>query len=147
MKGILKWPLILAAVVVVVRVVVERAGAPVSVSSLLSVAALHTLLVPLYFAIRIGTNGVQRPYWTLIKLVGIYVVLTRAMIIPTYWLARIYGWTEPRFGGLAGSDPFTGFIGIPFATAAMWIGASLVFGGLIGSIVIFALRSRMAPAQ
>jgi hypothetical protein len=63
LRGILKWPLIIAAVIVVLRVVVEPAGTPVTVSNMLSVVALHTLLVPLYFAIRIGMSGVQRPCW------------------------------------------------------------------------------------
>jgi amino acid transporter len=149
LQGILKWPLIIAAVVVVLRVVMERAGAPVTVSNLLSVVALHTLLVPLYFAIRIGRSGVQRPYWMLIKLVAIYVVLTRAMIILTYWLARIYEWKEPRFAGLTGPGvtPFTGFIAIPFLTAALWISASLVVGGMIGTIVVAVLRSRITARQ
>jgi hypothetical protein len=146
LKGILKWPLIIAAVIVVLRVVVERAGAPVSVSNMLSVVALHTLLVPLYVAIRIGLSGVPRPYWMLIKLVAIYVVLTRAMIVLTYWLARIYRWQAPRFAGLFGPDvtPFRGFIAVPFLTAGLWIGASLVVGGTIGTIVVVVLRSRMA---
>jgi hypothetical protein len=146
LKGILKWPLIIAAVIVVLRVVVERAGAPVSVSNMLSVVALHTLLVPLYVAIRIGLSRVPRPYWMLIKLVAIYVVLTRAMIVLTYWLARIYRWQAPRFTGLFGPDvtPFRGFIAVPFLTAGLWIAVSLVVGGTIGTIVVVVLRSRMA---
>ena len=54
MQGILKWPLIVAAIVVVLRVIVERAGAPAAVSNLLSVAPLMTVLGPLYFALQIG---------------------------------------------------------------------------------------------
>jgi hypothetical protein len=143
LRGILKWPLIIAAMIVVLRVVVERAGAPVTVSNMLSVVALHLLIGPLYFAIRIGRSRVERPYWMLIKLVAIYVVLTRSMIILTYWLARIFEWQEPRFGGLFGPGvtPFTGFIAIPFLTAGMWIAASLVVGGAIGTIVVAVLRS------
>jgi hypothetical protein len=45
-KGILKWPLIIAAVVVVLRVVVEQAGAPGVVANVLSVVALHYLYWP-----------------------------------------------------------------------------------------------------
>src|SRR4030095_7794346 len=132
LKGILKWPLIVAAVVVVLRVIAERAGAPAIVSSSLSVVALHTLIGPLYFAVQIGLSGAPHPYGLLMKLIGIYVVLTRAMILPTYWLARIFQWPEPRFAGLAGTDvsPFVGFIRVPVLTAAFWIVASLVFGGI-----------------
>ena len=145
MKGILKFPLIAAAVVVVLRVIVERAGAPVVVSNMLSVAALHTLLGPLYFAVRIGGASTQRPYLMLIKLIGIYAIWTRAMILPTYWLARIFGWPEPRFAGLAGPHvtPFVGFIALPFVTAGFWIAASIAIGGAIGATALAIVRSRI----
>lgn len=138
MKGILKWPLIIAAVVVVLRVVVEQSGTPDAIANLLSVVALHFLIVPVYLAIRIGKSEVSRPYATLLKLVALYVVLTRAMVLPTYWLARIYEWPQPRFAGLAGTDvtPFTGYIAVPFLTAAFWIVASIIFGGIVGAIII-----------
>ena len=44
LKEILKWPLIVAAIVVILRVILERAGAPAAVSNMLSVAALTTVL-------------------------------------------------------------------------------------------------------
>jgi len=142
-KGLLKGPLILAAVVVVVRVLVEQSGAPNSVANLLSVVALHLLIVPVYFAIRIAKSSVSNPYATLFKLVTLYVVFARAMVLPTYWLARIYEWPQQRFGGLAGADAITGYFTIPFATAAFWIAASVSFGGVVGSIII-AITRRLA---
>jgi len=142
-KGILKWPLIIAAVVVVLRVVVERSGAPDVAANLLSVVALHFLIGPVYFAIRIAMSGEPRPYSTYIKTIAIYVVLTRAMVLPTYWLARIYGWQQNRFGGLATADTFTAYFKIPFATAAAWIIASVIFGGVLGSALI-AITRRIA---
>ena len=102
--------------------------------------ALHLVLVPLYFAIRIGKSGIAKPYFTQLKLVFLYVVLARLMIIPTYWLARIYGWPQQRFGGLADSPPLTGYVLIPFGTAAFWIVASTIFGTAIGWAVIAVLR-------
>jgi hypothetical protein len=140
--GILKWPLIIAAVVVVLRVIVEQAGAPDAIANLFSVVALHFLIGPIYFAIRIAKNGISRPYVTLFKLITLYVVLTRAMVLPTYWLARIYDWPQPRFSGLAGPDvtPFVGFIVVPFLTAAFWIVGSVIFGGVLGSIIIAITR-------
>ena len=145
MKGILKWPLIIAAVVVVLRVVVEQAGAPNIVANVLSVVALHFFIGPVYFAIRIAKSGIPHPYTTLFKLVTLYVVLIRAMVLPTYWLARLYEWPQPRFYGLAGPDvtPFTGYIAIPLVTAAFWIFASVIFGGVLGSIII-AITNRVA---
>jgi hypothetical protein len=143
LKGILKWPLIVAAVVVVLRVIVERAGAPSAVSNMLSIVALHTLLGPIYFGIRIGRANEPRPYLTLIKLIAIYALATRAMVLPTYWLARVFEWPESRFYGLWGPDvtPFVGFIAVPFATAAFWIGASIVIGGAIGAATFAIVRS------
>jgi len=142
MKQILKWPLIVAGVVVILRVIVERMGAPSAVSNVLSIAALHTVLGPLYFATRIAKSKVQHPFRMLVTLIGIYAACTRAMILPTYWLARIFEWPESRFAGLAGPDvsPFVGFIAIPFATAAFWIAASLVVGGAIGTITLALIR-------
>lgn len=142
MKGILKWPCVVAAIVVVLRVIVERAGAPVHVSNLLSAAALITVLGPIYFGLQVGLAGKPRPYWMLIKLVGIYAVWTRALVLPTYWLARVLHWEEPRFGGVNAPSPFVGFIALPLLTAAFWIAAALVVGGVIGSIVLTLVRSR-----
>lgn len=149
MKGILKWPLIIAAVVVVLRVVVERAGASDSVANLLSVVALHFLIGPLYFAIRIALSGQSRPYSTLFKTIAMYVVLTRAMVLPTYWLARIYEWPQQRFFGLFGPDvsDFRGYIAVPFVTAIIWIVSSVIVGGAVGSVVIAIIRRFAARTE
>jgi hypothetical protein len=142
-KDFLKWPLMVAAIVIVARVIVERAGAPENVSNLFSAVALHLLIAPLYFAIRIAISGMPRPYLMQLKLVTLFVILTRAMVIPVYWLAHILGWQQQRFGGLApGVSPFTAYIAIPFGTAGFWIVASIVVGTVLGSVVI-ALMSRV----
>ena len=66
------------------------------------------------------------------------------MLIPVYWLARIFQWPESRFEGLWGprSDAFVGFIAVPFLTAFFWIVASVVVGGAIGAGLIAVMRSR-----
>ena len=143
MKGILKWPLIVAAIVVVLRVIVERSGAPAAVSNMLSVAALTTVLGPLYFALQIGLARKPHPYWMLIRLIFIYAVCARAMVLPTYWAARMFNWTEPRFAGVDARNPFVGFIAVPVITAAVWIVASMVIGSAIGYITLAMVRSRM----
>jgi hypothetical protein len=142
MKGIMKWPLIVAAIVTVLRVVVERAGASDSISGLFSVVALHLLIVPLYFAFRIANSEVSRPYLTQVKLTFIFVVLARAMILPTYWLGYIYQWPQSRFSGLIGPDvtPFAGYIGVPVITGLIWIGFSTIGGGAFGCVVIALWR-------
>ncbi|HYR92507.1 MAG TPA: hypothetical protein VE422_51160 [Terriglobia bacterium] len=149
MKGLMKWPLIIAAIVVVLRIVFERLGAPDTLNNILSVVVLYVFICPVYFAIRIATSGVPRPYLTLLKMTALYTALARAMVIPTYWLAYIYGWPEQRFsvaaGGVVGPGvtPLNGYILTPLVAGIMWILVSLVAGGGLGSIVI-AVKRRSA---
>jgi hypothetical protein len=142
LKGLLKGPLILGAIVIVARVISERLGAPHMFSAALSAVWLHTLLVPIYFAIRIGNSSVLRPYTVQFKSVLLYVTAMRAMLLVPYWMARIYGWDEPRFGGLSSSSPVVGFIAIPVLTGVFWIVASAIVGTGVGAAIIAALRKR-----
>jgi hypothetical protein len=145
-KGVLKLPLILAALVTVLRLVVERSGAPDSVANLFSVVAIHLLLAPLYFAIRIAQSAESRPYVTQFKLTFVFVVLARAIVLPTYWLGYIFQWQQNRFVGLIGASAFRGLIGEPLMTAAIWIVMSTIFGGVIGCIVIAVWRRVQKPS-
>ena len=153
MKGLLKWPLIIAAIVVVVRVVLEQAGAPDRLNNLFSVVVLYVLVFPLYFAVRIANSGVARPYRTLLKTTALYTALARSMVIPTYWLAYYFQWTAPRFsvaqGGNVGEGvtPLFAYILIPLGAALAWILASLVIGGGLGSIVIAVKRKGVSDPQ
>ena len=150
-KGLLKWPLILAAILVVGRVVSEQAGAPDSVNNLFSVVILYVIIAPLYFAFRIAGSGVERPYRALLKTIALFTALARSMVIPTYWLAYHFQWTAPRFsvkeGGNVGPNisPLVGYIVIPFVAAIVWILISLVVGGLLGSLVIKLKRKTPSP--
>jgi len=143
LKGILKWPLIVTAIVVVLRVIVERGGASAAVSNMLSVAALTTVLGPLYFALQIGLARKPHPYLMLIQLIFIYALCARAMVLPIYWAARMFNWTESRFAGVDAPNPLVGFIALPLITAAFWIGVSLVTGSAIGFITLAMVRSRL----
>ena len=142
MKGMLKGPLIIAAILVVGRIILEQAGAPGWLDNLFSVVILYVFIAPLYFAFRIAHAGVERPYRTLFKNILLFTALARSMVIPFYWLAYHFQWTEPRFsvaqGGNVGPNvsPLMGYIGIPVVAAIAWILISLVAGGGLGSIVI-----------
>ena len=62
-KCFLKWPLIITAVIVVSRVVVELAGAPYTMASVFNVAQLH-IIAPFYFGLAIATSvgtGLKKP--------------------------------------------------------------------------------------
>ena len=146
MKGLLKGPLIVAAVVVVGRVVMERLGAPQSVNDWISAAALTCLIGPAYFAMKIARSGAPRPYSTQLKATALYAVLVRAMLLPVYWLAFYLGWPEPRFFVPPDAGPLVGYIALPFGTAAFWIVASVIVGGILGALII-ALGRRLGYAS
>src|SRR4051794_34352088 len=152
MKGMLKGPLIIAAILVIGRVILERAGAPGWLNNLFSVVIFYVFIAPIYFAFRIATSGVERPYRTLFKKTALFTALARSMVIPMYWLAYHYQWTAPRFsvaeGGNVGPNvsPFMGYVGIPVAAAIVWILISLIAGGGLGSIVIKMKRKSPAHA-
>jgi hypothetical protein len=152
MKGMLKVPLIVAAILVVGRVVLERAGAPGWLNNLFSLVIFYVFVAPLYFAFRIANSGVDRPYRTLFKKIALFTALARSMVIPIYWLAYHYQWPEFRFsvagGGNVGPNvsPFMGYIGIPLVAALAWILISLVVGGGLGSLVVRTKRKARAHA-
>jgi len=153
MKGILKWPLIIAAFLVVVRVILERAGAPEPVNNVFSVVVFYVLIAPLYFAFRIAGSGVAAPYKTLLKTTALFTALARSMVIPTYWLAYAYQWPQYRFSVGAGGNvgpgvsPFMGYAGIPLLAAAVWILISLIVGGGLGCILIAVKRKSARKAS
>ena len=90
----LKWPLIVAAIVVVLRIVLEQLGAPDSINNLLGVAWLH-FLVPFYLAYRIQSSQSDQPYRALFKDLVLYTLYTRLMVLVTYWMAYLWQWQSP----------------------------------------------------
>lgn len=151
MKGMLKWPLIIAAILVVGRIIIEQAGGPGWLANLFSVVILYVIIAPLFFAFRIANSGIEGPYRTLLKKTALFAALARSMVIPTYWLAYHFQWTAPRFsvaqGGNVGPNisPIVGYVVIPFVAAVVWILFSLLVGGGLGSLVIKI--KRRAPAK
>jgi hypothetical protein len=146
MEGLMKAPLVVAVLVVAGRVAAERLGAPDAVNNLISAAVLHTLIAPLYFAIRIGGSDVERPYLTLLKTTTLYALLVRLMVVPTYWLAYLFQWPEARFradqNGVVGPDvtAFAAFIWVPLILTVSWTIGSLIVGGVLGTIVLSIRR-------
>jgi hypothetical protein len=146
LSGMLKWPLILAAIAVVLRVVLELGQAPGLLANLVSVVALYLLICPLYFTFRISNSGIASPYLQLLKSTALYAALARSLVIPTYWLAYIYQWQAPRFsvhnGGVFGPDvtPLRAFVLVPLFAGIAWVIGSVIIGGGLGSIVIAVRR-------
>ena len=137
----LKWPLIVAATLVVLRIILEQLGAPDSINNLLGVAWLH-FLVPFYLAYRIQESQSDRPYRALFKELFLYTVYTRLMVMVTYWLAYLWQWQSPRFlvsqGGNVGEGigPLQGYLVIPGRNAVVWIVMAMVIGLALGSILL-----------
>lgn len=152
-KGMMKWPLIIAAALVVLRVVLERLGGPESVNNIFGVAWLY-FLAPIYFAWVITRGDESSPYRVLFKNVLLYGVYTRLMIMPTCWLAYHLGWTAPRFGlpmgGVVGDgvSPIEGYLWIPIRNAVFWVIFVVAVGMLLGSLTLLARRgSGSRPAE
>ena len=103
---------------------------------------LHALLVPIYFAVKIARSSISRPYLSQFKCVLLYVTAMRAMLLVPYWMARVYGWEEPRFAGLSSNSPLIGYVAIPILTGVFWIVASVVTGTGVGAAIIAILRRK-----
>lgn len=137
----LKWPLIVAAILVVLRIVLEKLGAPESINNLLGVAWLH-ILVPFYLAYQIQASESARPYRVLFKDLFLYTLYTRLMVLVTYWMAYLWQWQSPRFlldrGGNVGEGigPLQGYLVIPVRNLVVWIVMAMVIGMVLGSILL-----------
>ena len=89
MKYLLKWPLIVTLAVIVVRIVLEELGAPQAVNTLLGVVWLQ-LLIPVYFGVGLADNKNLSPFVTLSKVVILYSLCTRLMVLMSYSMAVSY---------------------------------------------------------
>jgi hypothetical protein len=144
-KGMIKVPLIIAAVLVILRVVLEQLGSPESVNQIFGVAWLY-FVVPVYFAFRIAGAGVTKPFMTLLKSLLVYNTYTRLMVLPTYWLAYALQWSAVRFsfegGGNVGPEvtPLAGWLGIPVRNFIAWVIATTILGMIIGGVTLLIRR-------
>ncbi|MEE8586048.1 MAG: hypothetical protein V3T83_14485 [Acidobacteriota bacterium] len=142
MADMQRIPLILAAVIIVVRILLEENGAGSGVTFILGVSWLH-LLVPIYFALQITGD---HPYKGLFKQVLIYSIFTRLMVMVTYMLAYQFNWSATRFGvagggGVGADSALSGLVLAPLTNLAFWIIAAVVVGMITGSITL-AIRRR-----
>lgn len=140
MKSLLKLPLLVSAVVIVARVILERTGAPPRLSSALSTLGMTMLICPVYFAARILVRGETRPYRVLLQATVAYGVLTRFMVLPTYWLARSFQWPDHRFESVVrdGVSPFKAYLLTPLNPAVLIM--SLIVGCIVGLVTMIVAR-------
>jgi len=148
---IMKAGVILAAVIVVLRIILEQAGAPGRVNVIFGVAWLYFLL-PICFALRIASAREAVPFKGLFKDVLIFGVYTRLMVMATYMIAYFLRWNAPRFTPKEGGnvDPSIGFLNgfllIPVRNAVIWVVMVLVVGMIIGGITLAVARKSSPKA-
>ena len=150
MSSLIRLPLIIAAIVVVVRVVLEQIGMPSGVSQIFGVAWLY-LLVPIYFGVNLA--AADYPYKALFKTLLCYVAYTRLMVMATYLAAYQLNWPATRFsveaGGVVGESvtAMQGLLVIPVGNLLIWIVIGTLVGMISGSVVVVVKRrGAAAPA-
>ncbi len=149
MSSLIRLPLIIAAVVVVVRVVLEQIGASSALNQVFGVAWLY-LLVPIYFGVNLA--AVDSPYKSLFKTLLCFVAYTRVMVMATYIAAYHFQWPAARFsvegGGVVGEGvtALQGLLVIPVRNLLIWIVIGTLVGMIIGSVVVAVKRRGNAAA-
>ncbi len=148
---IMKTGAILAAAIVVLRVILEQVGAPNAINMIFGVAWLYFLL-PVCLALKIASSGEAAPFKGLFTDVFLFSIYTRLMVMATYMIAYFAKWRAPRFstsqGGNVGENVsfVDGFLYIPARNAVFWIVFAVVIGMIIGGITLAIARKRARPA-
>ena len=148
---IMRVGLILAAVIVVLRIVLEQVGTPDKVNMIFGVAWLYFLL-PICFALRIASTQESSPFKGLFMDVLLFAVWTRLMVMATYMIAYFLKWNAPRFsvkmGGNVGENVsfLSGFVFIPVRNALIWIVMATVVGMILGGITLAIAKKSAPPA-
>ncbi len=151
-QKVMKVGLIIAVIAIVLRIVLEQAGAPGTINNIFGVAWLYFIL-PVFFALHITSTGRSAPFKTLLKNVFVFAVYTRIMVMVTYMLAYQLRWEAPRFstgmGGNVGNNvsPLNGFLLIPVRNAAIWIIFATIVGMIVGGIVLLFTRKKAIPPR
>ncbi len=150
-RKIMRVGLVVAAILIVVRIVLEQAGAPESVNNIFGVAWLY-FLFPALFALGIRAKEYAGPYRMLLKDVVLFAVYTRVMVMVTYIAAYFLKWNAPRFGAAMGGNVgenvsvLNGVLLIPIRNALIWVVMATVIGMIIGSVALLLARKSARPA-
>jgi hypothetical protein len=148
---IMRWGVIIAAAIIVIRIILEQLGSPDRINSVLGVAWLYFIL-PVLFAIGIRAQNDAKPYLRLLKDVVLFSAYTRVMVMITYMLAYIFSWKSPRFaypGGTVGENVsvWNGMLLIPLRNVLIWVVLATIVGMIMGSITLLLKRKGTAPAS
>jgi hypothetical protein len=150
--ALMKIGIIVAAVVITVRIVLEQSGAPEYINNIFGVAWLYVFL-PILFAWSIVHRGEARWFRVLLKDLFFFALYTRLMVMFTYMLAYLFGWEAPRFstamGGNVGDNMnvVRGLLVIPVRNALIWIMFAVVIGLILGAITVWLKKKSKYPVM
>jgi hypothetical protein len=141
---IMRWGVIIAAAIIVLRIILEQIGSPERIYNVFGVAWLYFIL-PILFAIAIRMQNSARPYLRLLKDIVLFAIYTRAMVMITYMLAYVFSWQARRFaypGGTVGEhvSVWSGILLIPLRNVLIWVVMTTIIGMIIGSITLLLKR-------
>ena len=146
---VMRWGVLIAAVIIVVRIVLEQAGVPDSICLIFGVAWLY-FIFPVLFAVGIRARNDASPYKRLFKDIFLFLIYTRVMVMVTYMLAYVFNWSAPRFaypGGNVGENVSvsSGILLIPLRNLLIWVVMAGAIGMIIGSIALLLTRKASKP--
>jgi hypothetical protein len=146
----MRWGVLIAATVIVVRIALEQTGVPESICLIFGVAWLY-FIFPVLFAVGIRVRHDATPYKRLLKDIFLFLIYTRVMVMLTYMLAYVFNWNAPRFaypGGNVGENVsvLSGILLIPLRNLLIWVVMAGIIGIIIGSITLLLTRKASGPA-
>jgi len=145
----MRWGVIVAAAIIVFRIILEQLGSPERINNIFGVAWLYFIL-PILFAIGIRAQSVSKPYLRLLKDVVLFAIYTRVMVMITYMLAYMFSWKSPRFaypGGTVGENVsvLSGIVIVPLRNVLIWVIMTTIIGMIIGSVTLLLKRPKYTP--
>jgi hypothetical protein len=147
--SVMKTGLVAAVALIIIRILLERTGAPFLLASVFGVVWLYFLL-PAAFAVSIRKAALSWPFLRLMKDVVLFAVYTRIMVAMTYILAHKLNWPAARFsaahGGTVGPaiQSWQGLLFIVTRNGTIWVVMAAIIGAVIGGITL--LIKRKSPA-
>jgi hypothetical protein len=148
---VLRWGAIVAAAIIVFRIILEQLGSPERINNVFGVAWLYFIL-PVLFAIGIRAQNVAKPYLRLLKDIVLFAIYTRVMVMATYMLAYVFSWKSPRFaypGGTVGENVsvWNGIFLVPLRNVLIWVVMATIIGMIIGSVTLLLKRKGATPVS
>lgn len=147
--ALMKWGVIIAAAIIVIRIVLEQLGAPEPVNKIFGVVWMY-FIMPILFGMVAAARSESRPFRALLKNLFFFALYTRLMVMVTYMLGFFFNWRAQRFSepfqryGSGQLNPFVAYLAIPARNAVIWILFALVIGIILGGITLWLRRKPLS---